>query len=141
MLYIRDLMTSPVFTLLRSDTLKDARALLELARIRHIPIVDEQEMFQGLITHRDVLAATISRFADITSDEQSELDMGIPIATLMRTDVLTASPDMPLKEAAKLLLTHRYGCLPVVENGKLTGIITEADFLRLTLFLFNVADA
>lgn len=65
MIYIADLMTTNLFTLKRSDSLRDARSLMQLARIRHIPIVDGRGGFVGLLTHRDILSATISRFADV----------------------------------------------------------------------------
>jgi CBS domain-containing membrane protein len=56
---------------------------------------------------------------------------------IMKTDVLSVDPDMDVCTAIKTLLKHKYGCLPVVENGKLVGIVTEADFLTLTLSLLQ----
>ena len=57
------------------------------------------------------------------------------IMNIMKTDVLTVDPEMDVCSAISLLLDHKYGCLPVVSNGKLVGIVTEADFLNLTLGL------
>jgi CBS domain-containing membrane protein len=139
-LCVHDIMTREVFTLREADTLKTARSMMSLARIRHIPIVNERMEFQGLITHRDILGATISRFADIDRETQDEIDSGIPIAEIMRTDVTEVSPDLPLRDAAELLLAHKYGCLPVVENAILVGILTEADFLKLTIRLMDALD-
>jgi len=139
-LCVHDIMTREVFTLRESDTLKTARSMMSLARIRHIPIVNDHMEFQGLVTHRDILGATISRFADIDRDTQDEIDSGIPIAEIMRTDVTDVSPDLPLRDAAELLLAHKYGCLPVIENGILVGILTEADFLKLTIRLMDALD-
>jgi CBS domain-containing membrane protein len=140
MLLVRDLMTPEVFTLRESDTLKTARSMMSLGRIRHIPIVDGEERFLGLLTHRDILAATISRFADIDRATRDEIDAGIPIRETMRTDVKTIAPDAPLRKAAEVLLAHKYGCLPVVSEERLIGIITEADFLRLTIRLMDALD-
>ena len=137
MFVVSDLMTKKVFTLRRQDTLRDARSLMQLVRIRHIPIVDEDNTFRGLLTHRDILAATVSRLADVDDDLQSELDAGIPIKEIMQTDVLTVSGGTPLRQAAQLLLDHKYGCLPVLDDKNLVGIITEADFLRLTISLLD----
>lgn len=140
-LCVHDIMTREVFTLRETDTLKTARSMMSLARIRHIPIVNERMEFQGLVTHRDILTATISRFADIDRQTQDEIDSGIPIVEIMRTDVTSVSPDLPLRDAADILLAHKYGCLPVVEDSIMVGILTEADFLKLTIRLMDALDA
>ncbi len=137
MLKVKDLMTEELFVLKTNDTLKTARSLMSLARIRHIPIVDKRNAFIGLMTHRDILQASISRFAEVDKMVQDEIDAGIPVAEIMRTDVTTVSPDMVLRDAAEILLNHKYGCLPVVLDGILVGIITEADFLKLTITLMD----
>lgn len=137
MLKVRDLMSSPVFSLRETDSLHTARELMTLQRIRHIPIVTVDNVFTGLITHRDILSATISKLAGLDDETQKEIDSGIPIREIMRSDITSVSPGTSLKEAAQLLLNHKYGCLPVVENGALTGIVTEADFLRLTISLME----
>lgn len=140
MMTVRDLMTKQVFSLRESDTLSAARSLMSLQRIRHIPIVTSDNTFIGLITHRDLLRATISHLAEVDDDTQKEIDAGIPIKEVMRTDLRTVAPTILLKEAAAVLLNHKYGCLPVVEEGKLIGIITEADFLKLTIELLDALD-
>jgi len=137
MLDVRDIMTGEVFTLAESDTLKTARSMMSLARVRHIPIVTTKLDFIGLLTHRDILGATISQFAEIDSKTQDEIDAGIPISEIMRTDVKTVSPDATVREAAEILLDHKYGCLPVVEGKALVGIVTEADFLKLAIKLME----
>lgn len=141
MLKVRDLMTSPVFSLRENDSLHTARELMNLQRIRHIPIVTVDNAFSGLVTHRDILSATISKLAGLDPETQKEIDSGIPIHEIMRSDITSVAPDTPLKDAAQLLLNHKYGCLPVVENDELTGIVTEADFLRLTISLMEGLDA
>ncbi|WP_457570750.1 CBS domain-containing protein [Desulfovulcanus sp.] len=140
MLLVSDLMTRDVFSLKEFDTLAAARSLMKLARIRHIPIVDDKNNFIGLLTHRDILSATISKLAGIDRQTQDELDASIPIREIMRTDIKTTTPDMKLKDAAAILLKHKYGCLPVLDEKKLVGIITEADFLSLTISLMNALE-
>ncbi|MGE4553981.1 MAG: CBS domain-containing protein [Desulfovibrionaceae bacterium] len=139
-MFVKDVMTCPVFSLRETDTLQSARELMALQRIRHVPIVGPGRLFIGLITHRDLLAATISHLAEIDPETQREIDSGIPIKEIMRTDLTVVSPDLHLREAAKILLNHKYGCLPVVEAGKLVGIVTEADFLKLTITLLDALD-
>ena len=137
---IRELMTSPVYSLRETDTLQNARLLMDKKRIRHVPITSSDNRFLGLITNRDVLANTISHLANIDPGTQDEIDAGIPLQEIMRTDVHTLAPDQPVREAAHILYHHKYGCLPVVEDGKLVGIITEADFLQLTIQLLDAMD-
>ncbi|GAB1409447.1 CBS domain-containing protein [Desulfovibrionales bacterium] len=140
MFQVKDIMTRDVFTLNETDTLSAAKDLMNLARIRHIPIVDEAGHFAGLLTHRDILAATISELAGIDRVTQDEIEAGIPIHEIMQTDVVVVHMDLTLKEAAKMLLEEKYGCLPVVCGEKLCGIITEADFLRLTIDLMEAVE-
>jgi len=140
MLKVKDLMTSPVFSLRETDSLHNARSLMDLQRIRHLPIVTVDNVFTGLVTHRDVLSATISQLAGLDPETQKEIDAGIPIREIMRTDITSVDEDASLKDAAQLLLNHKYGCLPVVQDGELSGILTEADFLRLTIKLMDALD-
>ncbi len=140
MLIVKDLMTTQLFTLLESDSLYTAKQIMEMARVRHVPIVDAKDNFIGLITHRDMLSVAVSRLSDIDATTQDELDAGIPLREIMRSDVATVTTDTQLRDAAQMLLEHKYGCLPVVDGGKLVGIITEADFLRLTISLMDALD-
>jgi CBS domain-containing membrane protein len=83
----------------------------------------------------------VSKLSDIDASTQDELDAGIPLREIMRDDVHTVSSRDLLRDAAQILLEHKYGCLPVVDDGKLVGIITEADFLRLTISLMDALEA
>jgi CBS domain-containing membrane protein len=140
MFKISELMTTPVYSLRETDTLQSARVLMDQKRIRHVPITTGNNVFRGLITNRDVLANTISHLADIDQATQNEIDAGIPLQEIMRTDVRTISPEDTVKEAANILYNHKYGCLPVVDKDKLVGIVTEADFLQLTIQLLEAMD-
>ncbi|GAB6057270.1 CBS domain-containing protein [Desulfonatronum parangueonense] len=140
MLKVKDLMTNQVISLKEHDNVQTARSIMNLGRIRHIPIIDNQGDFAGLLTHRDLLAVTISKLADIEAEVQDEIDASIPIHEIMRRDVTVIDPEMDLREAAEILLQHKYGCLPVVEDKLLVGILTEADFLKLTISLMDALD-
>ena len=138
MFYAKDLMIREVFTLGESDTVALARSLMSVARIRHIPVVRKDGRFVGLVTHRDVLAASVSRFAGIDATAQADLDEGVPLSAIMCTDVKTIVADTPLTEAANILFVHKFGCLPVLDKEKkIVGILTEADFLRLAITLLE----
>lgn len=139
MIYVSDLMTSKVFTLQKKDTLRDVRTLMQLARIRHIPVTDAG-IFVGLLTHRDLLGYAVSHLAEIDQEEQAEIESSIIVEDIMRTDVYTTTADAFLREAAEVLYRNKYGCLPVIDDEKrLVGIITEADFLRLAIALLHEA--
>lgn len=140
MMHVQDLMSGEVLSIREDESIAKARTIMGVARIRHVPVVDAKEDFVGLITHRDILAVTVSRLADITPDVQADLDAGIKARDVMNDDVHTVTPDTGLKDAAITLLRHKYGCLPVLEGRRLVGMITEADFLRLTIHLLDAVD-
>jgi CBS domain-containing membrane protein len=125
-LRIGDLMTRDLITLSPDQSLFAAEELMTLRQIRHLPVVDDAGVLVGLITHRDLLAAQYSVLTQAS---------GFPVSArardVMREDVWTVTSNTPAIEAAFTLRDHRFGCLPVVDGGKLAGIVTEADFLAL----------
>ena len=141
MLRIKDIMTSEVFVLHATQTLELVRSLMRIKHVRHVPIVDQDNTFVGLMTHRDLLAQTISHLAEVDDNEQEYLDRHIHIMNIMKTDVITVGPEKDVCSAITMLLEHKYGCLPVVDEGKLVGIVTEADFMKLTLNLLRESDS
>jgi CBS domain-containing membrane protein len=141
MLKIKDIMTSEVFVLHAAQTLELLRSLMRIKHVRHVPIVDPDNTFVGLMTHRDLLAQTISHLAEVDDEEQEYLDRHIHIMNIMKTDVTTVDPEMDVCNAITMLLEHKYGCLPVVTDGKLVGIVTEADFMKLTLDLLRKSES
>ncbi len=127
---VKDIMTTEVFTLVESDTFEMADSLMKWRRIRHVPVVNEGGALVGLITHRDFLKVAISRLAEIELKELKKAYRSIKASDIMNSGVLVVSPEMPLSEAAEILNENKFGCLPVVDEEKLVGIITEADFVR-----------
>ena len=133
MLLVGDVMTVKLITLSPSDSLKTAREIMQKARIRHLPILSAHGGFVGLLSQRDLLKASVSHFADVQAEVREQIEAGIPVSEVMATDMLTIPPDMPLSQAAEMLLAHKIGCLPVLECGQLRGILTESDFVKLCL--------
>ncbi|MCB0367108.1 MAG: CBS domain-containing protein [Bdellovibrionaceae bacterium] len=134
---VKDLMTKDVFTLFEDDNIKFLKDLMKWQRIRHVPVVNQDNVLVGLVTHRDFLKAAISRLAQVEESDESSLYREIPVSEVMRKNVTTVHADTPLAKAAELMFTQKYGCLPVVESGRLVGIITEADFVR-SFYEWNV---
>ena len=133
---VRELMTPIVETLTVGDTLLAARKQLERGRIRHLPVVDGDERLLGLITHRHILNAWVSH-GHPGFEKPDRVAADVPVEMLMEKDVLTVEPDTAAAEAARLLISYRFGCLPVVEHGKLVGIVTESDFVRFAHRFFE----
>lgn len=132
---VANIMSTDVITLIEDETLAHAKRCMDQGRIRHLPVIRERKLV-GLVTHRDLLAASFSIFAEVEPAEQRRIFVTIPVAEAMHRDVITVGPGDTVANAARILLDNKYGCLPVVDdNGDLLGIVTEADFLRLTVRL------
>jgi CBS domain-containing membrane protein len=134
---VRELMSTDLVTLTEDETLAHAQRCMARGRIRHLPVIRGSKLV-GLLTHRDLLAASFSIFAEVDHNEQRRIFVTVPVVEAMHRDVVSVAPDLSVKEAARILLKNKYGCLPVVEdNGDLVGILTEADFLQLTVRLLQ----
>ena len=132
---VREIMSTDLVTLTEDETLAHAQGCMARGRIRHLPVVRDGKLV-GLLTHRDLLAASFSIFAEVDRGEQRRIFGTVPVVEAMHRDVVTVAPDLPVREAARILLKNKYGCLPVVgPAGELVGILTEADFLHLTVRL------
>jgi CBS domain-containing membrane protein len=130
---VKDLMSTDVFVLYAEDSLLIAEEMMQWRRIRHVPVVDRESNLQGLITHRDILRASISTIAELSSGERRAVQAGIMLQEIMRTNVFTIGPEADIKDAARVMLEEKIGCLLVVQDRQLVGILTEADFLKYVL--------
>jgi CBS domain-containing membrane protein len=128
---VADLMTRKVYTLTPMQSLPLAESMMGLLHVRHIPVVDAERRVVGLVTHRDLLNAKISSLAPLSDDERSDLQLAVPVSRIMRTNVWSIGPRAFAVSAARIMREHKMGCLPVVDEGRLVGIITEADLLAL----------
>lgn len=128
---VREIMSAPPITVAGSDTLAFAEELMNVERIRHLPVADG-DVLVGVLSHRDLLAASISTLSNPSEEDDLEQKRRVDVARVMRGDVETTTPDTPVEQAAEALLAHRIGCLPVVdERHHVVGIITRADIVRL----------
>jgi CBS domain-containing protein len=125
---VRDFMASPVTSLPSTARLLDAGLLLRAGRIRHIPIIDEGNLV-GILSDRDIQRCTPSMLTRVTAEEYNAIFEDTPVARVMTRDPQHVSPDAPLHVAAALLRASKLGCLPVVENGQVIGIVTKDDML------------
>jgi len=122
-------MQTDVLTLPSDATLDLADGLIRVHRVRHIPTVSGKRLV-GLVSERDLLRAAVSNLMNRRPGAEQEWLTTISVAEVMTREVFTAHPDVEISTAAEMMLSKRIGCLPVVENGELVGILSETDCLR-----------
>ena len=126
---VEDLMTRRVVTVTEAASLREALALLQRHRIRHIPVV-EGEMIVGILTDRDVKRATPSLLSGVSQEDYDRVLAQTHVSQVMTRNPFSVTPSTSLKDATKLLADRKYGALPVVEGDRLVGILTNTDLLR-----------
>ncbi len=131
---IESIMSTHLVTISPTASLEEARSLMHENRIHHLPVVDQNEALVGLLTLTDVLAASDSRLRD---DDSRIHATDICINEVMVTDLATVDEHASLRQAALFLEKHHIGCLPVVTDGKLRGIITDTDFVGVAINLLE----
>lgn len=128
---VREIMTTPVTTIEQSDSIAFAEQLMTVERVRHLPVVDGDTLV-GLLSQRDVLAASISSLKSPSTEEDLDAKTRARASDIMRGSVETIGPDEDAAHAADVILANKLGCLPVVdERHRLIGIVTETDFVIL----------
>ena len=131
---LESIMTTDLITVSPTGTLADARDLMQKHRIHHLPVVDHEAKLVGLLTLTDVLTATDSTLRNKDSRIHAA---DICINEVMVTDIATVSPQASLRQAALFLEKHQIGCLPIVADGQLKGIITDTDFVGVAINLLE----
>ena len=126
---IDELMTFSVLTATPDTSLAMAWRLMEDHRIRHLPVVSSGCLV-GLVTDRDILSLSPATAIPHTQAELSVYMGTTPIESCMTQEVVTVQPEATLIVATQKMLDGRFGCLPVLDQGRLVGIITEIDLLR-----------
>ncbi|MGO9452750.1 MAG: CBS domain-containing protein [Candidatus Binataceae bacterium] len=129
---VKDIMTSEGTTLKRNDKLTLADDLMRLGRIRHLPVLDDDEQeLVGIVSQRDLFRDALARALGYGQRGRRKILDTFAIKEVMVTDVITAAPETSLADAARVMLERKIGCLPVVKDGRLVGILTESDFVAL----------
>lgn len=130
---VRDWMSTDPVTVAVDDTVSHARRLLDTEGVRHLPVIDDMRLV-GIISDRDVaIREAALRDAILRHEVATLLDDERPIEAVMSVDVHTIGVDTPIDEAARTLVSRRINALPVLEDGRLVGIITSTDCLLATL--------
>ena len=129
---VRELMSTPVTTLAPTDTLERAEDWMITSRVRHLPVVDDDDVLVGLVSLSDLLAASITWLRDPSGQEDRAAKRNVSVSEIMRRSLETIAPDADAAYAADVFLAQKISCLPVIdEDDHLLGIVTDADFVRL----------
>jgi len=128
------IMSTDLKTVSPKDSLATVRTMMHENRIHHVPVVIEEDNLVGLVTLTDVLAATDS----ILRDDESRLHAReITVEDIMVRNLATIDENASLRQAALFLEKHQIGCLPVVTDGSLHGIVTDTDFVGVAINLLE----
>lgn len=134
---VADLMVTQLITLSENDSLATAKAIMQEKNIRNIPIVNKNNECVGILTQREYLRHAFYLVSQFGTQQISKKEQQTPIGNAMNKDILTISPSMTLDTAAEFFIENKYGCLPVIENNKLVGILTPVDFVKLAHKMLN----
>lgn len=126
---VRELMTATPITVAPESTVVDARHLMATRRFRHLLVV-EGERLVGIVTDRDIRLNLPSPATSLSVWELNYLLAKLTVGGVMSKGVLVVDPDRPVADAARIMMEHKIGALPVVDGGRLIGIVTETDFVR-----------
>jgi acetoin utilization protein AcuB len=134
---IRDIMSTNVVAVDEKTSLHDARKIMEAHKIRRLPVMKKDKLV-GLVTKRMLLEASPSPATALSIHELHYLLAKMTVKEIMVKKPYTISPDMPPEDALQLGQEMGYGSFPVVENGRLVGVVTESDIVRLMTRVLGV---
>ena len=120
-LAIQDVMTPQPITIGRAESLATAHEMMRLHDCRHLPVLEHGELV-GVVTQRDLYLLETIAGVDLTKDNVDDA---------MVTDAYSVPPDAPLEEVAAQMAAEKYGCAVVIERGRVIGIFTTTDALRV----------
>jgi acetoin utilization protein AcuB len=126
---VNDLMSRIVISTPGTTPVLEARALMQKERIRHLLVVDEGRL-QGIVTDRDIRLNLASPATSLSVWELNHLLARLTVAKVMTHGVMVIDPERDAREAARIMVDHKIGALPVLDGERLVGIITETDVLR-----------
>lgn len=123
-MHLEGFMTTDLHTVNEDDAVELVANLMAWHRLRYIPVEDDDHRLVGLVSDR-----TLLRF--LTTDDREQSDEPVPVSRVMKEDLVTAGPDTPTLEAIDLMRRQSVPCLPVVQDGRLVGLVTEHNFLEI----------
>lgn len=130
-------MTLNPVTVSPDDNIYKAKEIMKNEGVHRLPVLDENGTLVGLISDADITSASPDFSSKPSIHEVAYLLSKLTVKDVMSSEVMTITPDTTVEEAARLMVDGEVSCLPVVEDGKLTGIITRTDHFKLLLELLG----
>jgi acetoin utilization protein AcuB len=128
---VQDCMQTPAITITPEEPVSTALQYMRGRRIRHLPVVSENQTLLGVVTDRDIRQAAASDAPHMATHELTYLLAKMTVKDIMTTPVVTVRKDTPIVEAGRIFVEKKFGCLPVVtEDYVLVGIVTVTDLLQ-----------
>jgi acetoin utilization protein AcuB len=134
---VKDRMTKHPLTIGAEESVSATHRYMQEQNVRHLPVIDKSGKMVGLVAEEDLLKAEPSMATTLSIWEIHSLLDRLKVKDVMVKDIITTTEDTPIEEAAHLMLDHKIGCLPVLRDDKLVGIITESDMFRTFMELFS----
>lgn len=127
---VRELMTRHLITVDPDTPVLEARQVMLRQGIRHLLVTSPKGDLLGIATDRDIRLNLPSQATSLSVWEVNHLLSQLTVGSIMTASVMTMAPEREAVDAAQVMLDHKIGALPVMDGGRLVGIITETDLLR-----------
>lgn len=137
---VKDRMTPDPVTISPDTSFPEAFRIMREKRIRHLPVLENKKLI-GVVARTDLLHASPSPATSLSVFEISYLMANLHIREVMSTPPVTVPEDLPLEEAASIMVEKKIGCLPVMRDGEMVGLITETDIFETFVEILGGEDA
>ena len=127
---VSDMMSKEIVTLKRNDWLTLADQAMKERAIRHMPVLDENGQVCGILSQRDLFRGALLKNLGYGGYLEDKMMASLAVKEAMVSPVFTTTPSTDIQKAASTMIENKIGCLPVINNGELKGILTEEDFVR-----------
>ena len=139
-MYVGWSMKTYLITVSPDTSVLKARELMDQHKISHLPVTDGRAHLLGIVTDRDLKQAWASPASTLSVYELTYVLQKLTVESIMTRNLVTATPDMTIERAARLIHDHKIGALPVVKDEKLVGIITSTDLMEVLLMALGMSD-
>lgn len=137
---VREWMSTKPVTISSSASITEALRVMRQSQVRRLPVLNEERTMVGIVSEKDLLYASPSPVTSLSIYEMHYLLTQLKVSELMTKEVITVTSDTALEEAARIMADLKLGGLPVVEDRRLVGIITETDIFKVFLELLGARD-
>lgn len=128
---VKDRMTPDPVVITTDTSLKEALEIVRSKPFRHLPVVDENGKLVGIVTEKSLVYASPTSTTALSVFEVDYILSRTKMGQIIQGSVISVGPDWPIEEAARVMVDRRIGCLPVIEDDKLIGIISDTDIFRV----------